>query len=65
MEQFIAIGKEIFRPFRNDPEIMGFWWARFQRLARWIVENEVSLRSDVAEVIAEVKGSLALKIGDG
>jgi len=63
-EKFSALGKEIFRPFRNDPEIMGFWWTRFQRLARWIVENEVSLRSDVAEVIAEVKGSLPLKIGD-
>jgi ATP-dependent helicase/nuclease subunit B len=62
-ERFIALGEEIFRPFRNDPEIMGFWWARFQRLARWIVENEVALRSDVAEIIAEVKGSLPLKIG--
>jgi ATP-dependent helicase/nuclease subunit B len=64
VERFIALGEEIFRPFRNDPEIMGFWWKRFQRLARWIVENEVSLRSDVAEVIAEAKGSLALKIGE-
>jgi len=64
VEKFIALGEEVFRPFRNDPEIMGFWWARFQRLARWIVENEVFLRSDVAEVIAEVKGSLPLKIGE-
>ncbi len=62
-ERFIALGKEIFRPFRNDAEIMGFWWARFQRLAAWIVENEISLRSDVAAVIAEVRGSLPLKIG--
>jgi ATP-dependent helicase/nuclease subunit B len=64
VERFIALGEEVFRPFRNDPEIMGFWWTRFQRLARWIVENEVALRSDVAEIIAEVKGSLALKIGE-
>ena len=64
VEKFIALGEEIFRPFRNDPEIMSFWWTRFQRLATWIVENEISLRSDVAEVIAEVKGSLALKIGE-
>ena len=63
-EKFIALGEAIFRPFRNDPEIMGFWWARFQRLARWIVENETALRSAVAEVIAEVKGSLVLKIGE-
>ena len=64
VEKFITLGEEIFRPFRNDPEIMGFWWTRFQRLARWIVENEASLRSDVAEVIAEAKGSLVLKIGE-
>jgi ATP-dependent helicase/nuclease subunit B len=43
---------------------MGFWWARFQRLARWIVENEVPLRSDVVQVIAEVRGGLVLKIGE-
>ena len=64
VERFITLGDEIFRPFRNDPEIMGFWWSRFQRLARWIVENEASLRSDVAEAIAEAKGSLVLKIGE-
>ncbi len=63
VEQFIALGEEIFRPFRNDPEIMGFWWTRFQRLAAWIVENEVSLRGDIEQALAEVKGSLPLKIG--
>ena len=61
--RFIALGEEIFRPFRNDAEIMGFWWARFQRLARWIVENEAVLRSDAVHVFAEVKGLLELKIG--
>ena len=63
VDRLSAIGEEIFRPFRNDPEIMGFWWTRFQRLAKWIVENELSLRSDVEQALAEVKGSLALKIG--
>ena len=42
---------------------MGFWWTRFQRLATWIVENEVSLRGDVEQALAEVKGSLPLKVG--
>ncbi len=63
VERFIILGEEIFRPFRNDPEIMGFWWTRFRRLAAWIVENEVSLRSDAVQVFAEVKGLLDLKIG--
>ena len=55
--RFIALGEEIFRPFRNDPEIMGFWWARFRRLARWIVENEVVLRSDVVHVYRRSEGA--------
>ena len=63
VEKFIALGEDIFRPFRNDPEIMGFWWTRFQRLATWIVENEVSLRGDVERAVAEVKGSLPLDVG--
>lgn len=63
VEKFIALGEGIFRPFQNDPEIMSFWWTRFQRLARWIVENEVSLRHDTVQVFAEVKGLLELKIG--
>ena len=63
VEQFIALGEEIFRPFRNDPEIMSFWWTRFQRLATWIVENEVSLRGGIERAVAEVKGSLPLKVG--
>ena len=60
----MALGDDAFRPFRNDPEIMGFWWTRFQRLATWIVENEVSLRSDVGQAVAEVRGSLLLKVGE-
>jgi ATP-dependent helicase/nuclease subunit B len=64
VEQFIAIGEKIFRPYRNDPEIMGFWWTRFQRLANWIIETEVSLRNNVEQALAEVKGSLALKVGE-
>ena len=63
VEQFIALGEDIFRPFRNDPEIMGFWWTRFRRLAAWIVENEASLRSDIKQALAEVKGSLILQVG--
>ena len=63
VEKFITLGDDIFRPFRSDPEIMGFWWTRFQRLATWIVENEVSLRGDLEQAVAEVKGSLQLKIG--
>ncbi len=63
VEQLLGIGKEIFRPFRNDPTIMGFWWKRFERLATWIVENEQVMRRDVDRVIAEVRGSLPLKVG--
>lgn len=63
VDLLLGIGKEIFRPFRNDPTIMGFWWKRFERLATWIVENEQVMRRDVDRVVAEVRGSLPLKVG--
>ncbi|MGB8314575.1 MAG: double-strand break repair protein AddB [Aestuariivirga sp.] len=63
LEQLFNIGKEIFRPFHNDPTIMGFWWTRFQRLATWIVENEQDMRNGVDRAVAEVRGRLVLKVG--
>ena len=64
LEKLLAIGEKHFRPFRENAEVIGFWWLRFQRLADWIVESEVLLREGVRLAAAEVKGHLPLKVGD-
>ena len=43
---------------------MSFWWSRFQRLAKWIIENEATLRLDAVRVAAEVKGALQFSVAN-
>lgn len=64
LEKLVAIGERYFHPYRDNSEIMSFWWLRFQRLAAWLVDNETALRDGVQQVVAEVKGSLDLQVGD-
>lgn len=64
LEELVEIGRTNFQPFRDNPEIMSFWWNRFVRLASWIVENEASLRHSVEKALSEVRGSMELSVGD-
>ena len=63
LENLLALGRAQFEPFDDTPEIAGFWWARFKRIARWVVENEADLRGDAKSIFAEVEGAIELEIG--
>ena len=60
----IALGQKHFEPYNDTPEVAGFWWSRFRRIAGWIIENEPALRGDAAKIMAEVEGVLDLQIGE-
>jgi ATP-dependent helicase/nuclease subunit B len=60
----IALGQKHFEPYNDTPEVAGFWWSRFRRIASWIIENEPTLRGRALKIIAEVDGVLDLRIGD-
>jgi ATP-dependent helicase/nuclease subunit B len=62
-ESLIKIGTHIFAPFADDPEVRSFWWPRFLKMAKWLVENEVEYRSDVASSHTELSGELEFEIG--
>jgi ATP-dependent helicase/nuclease subunit B len=64
LDRLIAVGRKQFEPYSDTPEIAGFWWARFKRIALWIVENEKGLRADALKIAVEVYGVLDLQIGD-
>ena len=61
--KLIRIGQKHFAPYRDTPEIAGFWWSRFLRIARWLCENEPDLRGGPARILAEVDGLLELQVG--
>jgi ATP-dependent helicase/nuclease subunit B len=60
--KMIALGEKHFEPFMDTPEIAGFWWSRFKRIAHWLIENELRLRGDARIIVAEVDGEMELTI---
>ena len=56
----IDIAQECFAPLLSRPGAWAFWWPRFQRIARWFVEQEMLRRADIADSISEMKGKLAI-----
>jgi len=40
LARMMTIGREIFAPVISQPAVYAFWWPRFERIARWFVNNE-------------------------
>jgi ATP-dependent helicase/nuclease subunit B len=53
--RLLEIGRERFTDYADFPEIGMLWWPRFERIARWFVENERS-RPEIAERLVEQSG---------
>jgi ATP-dependent helicase/nuclease subunit B len=58
LDRLLAIGRQEFGPQMNRPSVGAFWWPRFERIARWFVDNERERRGALAALHAEVKGRL-------
>ncbi|MBV8962890.1 MAG: double-strand break repair protein AddB [Hyphomicrobiales bacterium] len=64
-EAFIEIGRSLLAPYMNDPQVAGFVWPRFQRVARWFVEFERARRPYIEEIVVETSSWLELPLADG
>ena len=61
-ENLILAGRSAFAPFLNDSEIANFWWPCFERMSKFLVEEEADFRKDLAQIHAEITGSYEFKI---
>lgn len=59
-EKLIAIGEEVFADAIGRPGVAAFWWPRFKRIARWIVEHEREEREGLRRSYAEAKGEISI-----
>ena len=57
-EELLRIGREQFGPILSRPGAWAFWWPRFERIARWLVDEE---RLGVIESLSECEGSWTLQ----
>jgi ATP-dependent helicase/nuclease subunit B len=56
----IDIAQDCLASLLSRPGAWAFWWPRFQRIARWFVEEEKRRRADIAEGFTETKGKLVI-----
>ena len=59
-EELLRIGREQFGPVLSRPGAWAFWWPRFARIARWLVDQERTRRPVIIESLSECEGSWTL-----
>ena len=55
-------GRTHFEQIADYPGLVSFWWPRFRRIARWMVEQEPLWRDGVTQVVAERGGAILLPV---
>lgn len=59
LSRLIALGRQVFDERLAHPGVRAFWWPRFERIARWFVEEERRRRAEgIASIAVEVTGEM-------
>ncbi|MGH6664438.1 MAG: double-strand break repair protein AddB, partial [Pseudolabrys sp.] len=65
-ERLRALGEKHFAAFADFPDAKAFWWPRFLRVARWLIETfEPGRRDHIKALHAEIAGKLVIPLGAG
>ncbi|MDB5657074.1 MAG: helicase/exodeoxyribonuclease subunit [Tardiphaga sp.] len=59
------IGEKHFLPLMTRPEAQALWWPRFLRISDWFANWEIERRPNVASIIAEQRGEIAIPLDSG
>ena len=51
--ELLRIGRKVFAPHMDDPDVAGFWWPRFERVVSWFISEDAELRSATDRIISE------------
>ena len=55
-DRLLDFGRGAFAPMFERPGVWAFWWPRFERAARWVVDTERERRAMWTNVASEAKG---------
>ena len=62
LDILIQAGRKTFAPFLNDSEISNFWWPRFERMSKYLIEEETEFSKDLTQIHAEIIGKYEFDI---
>ncbi|PKQ07168.1 MAG: double-strand break repair protein AddB [Alphaproteobacteria bacterium HGW-Alphaproteobacteria-11] len=60
LRKLLEIGEGVFENAMERPGVAAFWWPRFRRIARWMIEYERGHRPDVTRSFAETLGEIEI-----
>ncbi len=60
LDRLLRLGEAEFARLNAWPEARAFWWPRFERIARWFVDQETGRQSVIVQSATEIRGSLTL-----
>jgi ATP-dependent helicase/nuclease subunit B len=63
LEILLQAGRKAFLPFWTDSEVSNFWWPRFEKMSKYLLEEEAAFRKDLEQIHAEINGKYEFKIG--
>jgi ATP-dependent helicase/nuclease subunit B len=64
-DALMRLGRELLDPYMSDPQVAGFVWPRFQRVARWFAEFERGRRGRIERIAVETRSALDMRLADG
>ena len=59
-DALIKAGELAFAPYKDNPQVMAFWWPRFEEIAKFIAEQERIRAGHKAQSHAEIEGQVTL-----
>jgi ATP-dependent helicase/nuclease subunit B len=65
LNALMQCGREAFGAMLDLPGVRGFWWPRYERIARWFLGFERERRMLASEVLTEQKGTLTFNAPRG
>ena len=59
----IDIGRKLFAPLSDYPEVRAFWMPRFERIAEWFAAFDMSRRARLTKFDVEIGGRIEIPFG--
>ena len=65
LEKLLSLGKKHFDKMNIESELRTFWFPKFEKTAKWIIEQEKDYRRSVRKVNNEITGQVSFNAPNG
>jgi len=63
--ELLDCGREAFADWMDYPDVAGFWWPQFHKMAAWFTAHEPTLRENMQRQFVELRGRIVIETKNG